>query len=76
MGDRRRHVDIAQLCLSELVTNVVMHARTSSELTLHLEDDVLTVVVRDLGGSSRSGDPGATIPRATRRTRCGSPGAA
>jgi len=53
-------VDTAQLCLSELVTNVVMHARTASELTLHLEDGVLTVVVRDLGGSSRSGDPGAT----------------
>lgn len=53
-------LDTAQLCLSELVTNVVMHARTTSELTLHLEDGVLTVVVRDLGGSSRSGDPGAT----------------
>jgi anti-sigma regulatory factor (Ser/Thr protein kinase) len=53
-------VDSAQLCLSELVTNVVMHARTASELTLHLEDGVLTVVVRDLGGSSRSGDPAST----------------
>ena len=53
-------VDTAQLCLSELVTNVVMHARTTSELTLHLEDGVLTVVVRDLGGASRAGDPAAT----------------
>ncbi len=53
-------VETAQLCLSEMVTNVVMHARTSSELTLHLEDGVLTVVVRDLGGSSRAGDP--TMP--------------
>lgn len=51
-------LDTAELCLSELATNVIMHARTSSELTVHLEDDVLTVVVRDLGGSSRSGDPG------------------
>ncbi|GAB3760331.1 hypothetical protein GCM10027600_00150 [Nocardioides ginsengisegetis] len=50
-------VDTAQLCLSELVTNVVMHARTSSELIVALEDGVLTVLVRDLGGSSRSGDP-------------------
>nr|WP_281381013.1 ATP-binding protein [Nocardioides panaciterrulae] len=50
-------VETAQLCLSEMVTNVVMHARTSSELTLHLEAEVLTVVVRDLGGSSRAGDP-------------------
>lgn len=54
-------VETAQLCLSELVTNVVMHARTSSELTVHLEDDVLTVVVRDLGGSSRAGDPAMTV---------------
>ena len=50
-------VETAQLLLSELVTNVVMHARTSSELTLHLDADVLTVVVRDLGGSTRSGEP-------------------
>ena len=42
-------VDTAQLCLSELVNNVVMHARTSSELTLALCDGVLTVVLRDLG---------------------------
>ncbi|MFC4782893.1 ATP-binding protein [Nocardioides sp. MAHUQ-72] len=55
-------VDNAQLCLSELVTNVVMHARTTSELTVHLEDGVLTVVVRDLGGSSRAGDPGVIAP--------------
>ena len=44
-----------------MVTNVVMHARTSSELTVHLEDAVLTVVVRDLGGSSRAGDPAMTV---------------
>ena len=55
--DDEEVVETAQLLLSELVTNVVMHARTSSELTLHLEVDVLTVVVRDLGGSSRSGEP-------------------
>jgi anti-sigma regulatory factor (Ser/Thr protein kinase) len=54
-------VETAQLCLSEVATNVVMHARTSSELTLHLEDNVLTVVVRDLGGSSRSGDPSVIV---------------
>jgi anti-sigma regulatory factor (Ser/Thr protein kinase) len=59
-------VETAQLCLSELATNVVMHARTTSELTLHLEDGVLTVVVRDLGGSSRAGDPGLTTPAGDR----------
>jgi anti-sigma regulatory factor (Ser/Thr protein kinase) len=47
--------DNAQLCLSELVTNVIMHASTTCELSVRLEDDVLTVVVRDLGGSERAG---------------------
>jgi anti-sigma regulatory factor (Ser/Thr protein kinase) len=50
-------IDTAQLCLSELVTNVVMHAGTTCELTLRLEDETLTVVVRDLGGPvDRPGD--------------------
>ncbi|MGZ4446951.1 MAG: ATP-binding protein [Nocardioides sp.] len=56
-------VETAQLCLSELVTNVVMHARTTSELTLHLEHAALTVVVRDLGGSSGAEVP-ASVPAA------------
>lgn len=42
--------DNAQLCLSELVTNVVMHAHSGAELTVRLEREVLTVVVRDVGG--------------------------
>lgn len=46
-------LDTAELCLSELVTNAVIHAGTSSELTVSLEEGLLTVVVRDLGGSSR-----------------------
>lgn len=54
-------VDNAQLCLSEFVTNAIIHARTSSELTLHFEHRVLTVVVRDLGGSNRSDDPAAFV---------------
>jgi len=49
--------DTAQLCLSELVTNAVIHAGTGSELTVRLEDGVLTVVVHDLGGSGRPGEP-------------------
>nr|WP_246416161.1 ATP-binding protein [Nocardioides luti] len=53
-------VDTAQLCVSELVTNAVMHAGTSSELSIDLEAGVLTVVVRDLGGPS--GDPGSYAP--------------
>jgi anti-sigma regulatory factor (Ser/Thr protein kinase) len=42
-------VDSAELCLSELVTNAVVHAGTSSVLTVALEDDLLTVAVRDRG---------------------------
>ena len=50
-------IDTAQLCLSELVTNVVMHAGTTCELTIRLDDDTLTVVVRDLGAETdRPGD--------------------
>jgi anti-sigma regulatory factor (Ser/Thr protein kinase) len=43
-------IDNALLCLSELVTNAVIHAGTASELRGTLEDGVLTVMVRDLGG--------------------------
>lgn len=43
-------VDNAELCLSELVTNAVIHAGTGSELSLTLEDGVLSVAVRDRGG--------------------------
>ncbi|MFC6287563.1 ATP-binding protein [Nocardioides sp. GCM10027113] len=42
--------DNAQLCLSELVNNVIMHARASAELTVGLDGGVLTVVLRDHGG--------------------------
>jgi anti-sigma regulatory factor (Ser/Thr protein kinase) len=45
-GDVR---DAAELCLSELVTNAVIHAGTSSVLTIALQDDLLTVAVRDRG---------------------------
>jgi anti-sigma regulatory factor (Ser/Thr protein kinase) len=41
--------DTAQLCLSELVTNAVIHARTDCELTVRLEAGVLTVTVHDRG---------------------------
>jgi anti-sigma regulatory factor (Ser/Thr protein kinase) len=41
--------DTAELCLSELVTNAVIHAGTSSVLALSLEAGLLTVSVRDRG---------------------------
>lgn len=48
-------VDSAELCASELVNNVIMHARSAFQLNVHLEDGVLTVTVRDVG----RGAPGA-----------------
>ncbi|MDN4171537.1 ATP-binding protein [Nocardioides sp. SOB77] len=52
-------VDDAQLCLSELVTNAVVHAGTASELRVVLDGGVLTVTVRDLGGLGKpsAGEP-------------------
>jgi serine phosphatase RsbU (regulator of sigma subunit)/anti-sigma regulatory factor (Ser/Thr protein kinase) len=44
-------VEAAELCVSELVTNAVIHTATSSELTAELGEERLTVLVRD-GGSS------------------------
>ena len=54
--------DSAQLCLSELVTNAIMHAGTTSELMVHLEEGVLTVVVRDIGATARPGVPATYLP--------------
>ena len=48
--------DTAELCLSELVTNAVIHAGTDSVLTISLADGVLTVQVRDRGA-----DPGVAL---------------
>ena len=53
--------EAAELCVSELVTNAVIHTATSVELTAELDDDRLTVLVRDGGGTGtvrRSGDQG------------------
>jgi anti-sigma regulatory factor (Ser/Thr protein kinase) len=44
-------IETAQLCLSELVTNAVIHAGATSDLTLTFGDGVLTVAVRDHGGA-------------------------
>lgn len=50
VGDDVR--DSAELCLSELVTNALIHAGTYSVLTVSLADGVLTVQVRDGGSAS------------------------
>jgi hypothetical protein len=39
--------DMAQLVVSELVTNAVMHASTELDLTILLRDDLLSVVIGD-----------------------------
>lgn len=57
-GVDQRSVDIATLCLSELVTNAIMHTDTGCDLRLVLDRGVLTTTVRD-GGSTVLVDPGA-----------------
>ncbi|WP_205471599.1 ATP-binding protein [Nocardioides sp. SYSU D00038] len=42
-------VDVVELCVSELVTNAVVHAGTGSALGLAVDDGLLTVTVRDRG---------------------------
>lgn len=43
--------DTAQLCVSELVTNAVVHAQTTSEVQVRLDADALTVTVADRGAA-------------------------
>jgi anti-sigma regulatory factor (Ser/Thr protein kinase) len=43
-------LDVAELCVSELVTNAVIHTGTLTELTAQLDEQFLTVLVRDGGG--------------------------
>lgn len=55
-------IDTAVLCLSELVTNAVIHTSSGCELRVVLDDGVLTTTVRDsgpavVGPSGPSGDP-------------------
>jgi anti-sigma regulatory factor (Ser/Thr protein kinase) len=49
-------VDVAVLCVSELVTNVIIHTVAGCEVRLVLQEDVLTISVRD-------GGPGASRPQ-------------
>ena len=50
----------AELCLSELVTNAIVHAGTRSELRATL-DTTLTVSVRDRGGAALDAAPVADL---------------
>ncbi|MDP9443203.1 MAG: serine/threonine-protein phosphatase [Actinomycetota bacterium] len=42
-------VDTAQLCLSELVTNAIIHSGTPPRVTMRLDDERLLVLVQDHG---------------------------
>jgi anti-sigma regulatory factor (Ser/Thr protein kinase) len=46
-------VDAAELCVSELVTNAVIHTGTSTELTVELDAEFLTVLVHDEGAAGQ-----------------------
>jgi anti-sigma regulatory factor (Ser/Thr protein kinase) len=58
-SNSRQLLDTAQLLTSELVTNVVLHARTHLGLTLRMTDEQLTVRVHD-------GDPRPPVARGGR----------
>ncbi|WP_395659429.1 ATP-binding protein [Nocardioides sp.] len=55
-------LDAAELCLSEIVTNAVVHAGTDSLLTVSLEEAVLRVEVRDRGAEADVGVVDDTDP--------------
>ena len=83
VGETRRHlrrtlrawgvdedvVDTAVLCLSEIVTNAIVHTGAGAELRATLDQGLLTVTVRDRGrhADERSLDR----DRRTSRTPCG-----
>ena len=49
--------EAAELCLSELVTNAIMHAGGRSELRATVEPTLVTVSVRDRGGLPMDAEP-------------------
>ena len=55
-------IDRATLCLSELVTNAVVHAASASWVRVTSDAGALRVTVRSLGSSSRGPDDDASDP--------------
>ncbi len=43
-------VETAELCVSELVTNAVIHSRTTSTVTVRTDEEYVLVMVQDQGG--------------------------
>ena len=88
VGETRRHlrrtlqawgvdddlVDTAVLCLSEVVTNAIVHTGAGAELRATLDQGVLTVTVRDRGRTPAAGPStgrrAAGDPAGRRRTPC------
>lgn len=62
--DQERHADTAALLVSELVTNAIVHARSSVQLRVAMLDSTIRVEVHDHGGEaphlveSDPGEPG------------------
>jgi anti-sigma regulatory factor (Ser/Thr protein kinase) len=52
-------VEVAQLCTSELVTNVVIHSGTTSALTIRMDQEFVQVLVQDQGSTGMVRRPGA-----------------
>jgi anti-sigma regulatory factor (Ser/Thr protein kinase) len=55
-------VDVAVLCVSELVTNAIIHTVAGCEVRLLLHDGVLTISVRDAGTGGRPAQPPSDDP--------------
>lgn len=51
--------EVAQLCTSELVTNVVIHSGTTSALTIRMDQEFVQVLVQDQGSTGMVRRPGA-----------------
>jgi serine phosphatase RsbU (regulator of sigma subunit)/anti-sigma regulatory factor (Ser/Thr protein kinase) len=51
-------IEVAQLCTSELVTNVVIHSGTTSALTVRMDEEYLQVLVQDEGSTGMVRRPG------------------
>jgi serine phosphatase RsbU (regulator of sigma subunit)/anti-sigma regulatory factor (Ser/Thr protein kinase) len=56
-GVHHELVETAQLCLSELVTNAVIHSGTTPKVTARLDDERLLVLVQDRGNRGAARRP-------------------
>ena len=61
-GVEEEQTATAQLCVSELVTNAVIHTGTAPAVTVRLDDDCILVLVSDHGGSGPVRQPDEAQP--------------